>query len=209
MPENTIRRDLRAQAARGVSTSGELRKAPNSLETEQALLGAIFVDNEAHDRVSGFLEPQHFFDPLHAEIYRTAGQLIAAGTQANPFTLKSFFENAEPIDAQTSVWTYLGKLAANATTIVNARDYGQAIYDLHIRRQMIVIGEDMVNAAFETPVDFPPAKQIDEVIARITALEEEGCKDAQRPKIVTAASFADTPARRATGTRRTTFRTDR
>ena len=91
------------------------------------------------------------------------------------------------------MWTYLGRLAANATTIVNARDYGQAIYDLHIRRQMIVIGEDMVNAAFETPVDFPPAKQIDEAIARITALEEEDSKDAQRPKMITAASFADKP----------------
>ena len=41
------------------------RQAPHNLEAEQALLGAILVNNEAMDRVSSFLEPHHFFDPLH------------------------------------------------------------------------------------------------------------------------------------------------
>ncbi len=44
---------------------------PHNLEAEQALLGAILVNNEAHDRVSGFLEPHHFYDPLHQQIYET------------------------------------------------------------------------------------------------------------------------------------------
>jgi replicative DNA helicase len=45
------------------------RAAPHNLEAEQALLGAMLVNNEAHDRVSGFLQPIHFYDPLHAQIY--------------------------------------------------------------------------------------------------------------------------------------------
>ena len=47
------------------------RAAPHNIEAEQALLGAILVNNEAHDRVSGFLEPHHFYDPLHQQIYET------------------------------------------------------------------------------------------------------------------------------------------
>ena len=96
------------------------RGAPHNLEAEQALLGAILVNNEAHDRVSGFLEPHHFFDPLHQQIYETAAKLIASGKQATPITLKTFFENAEPIDADMTVPQYLGRLAANAATIINA-----------------------------------------------------------------------------------------
>ena len=109
------------------------RTAPHNLEAEQALLGAILVNNEAHDRVSGFLEPHHFYDPLHQQIYETAAKLIAAGKQATAITLKTFFENAEPIDATLTVPQYLGRLAANAATIINARDYGRTIYDLAIR----------------------------------------------------------------------------
>ena len=72
---------------------------PHNLEAEQALLGAILVNNEAHDRVSGFLEPHHFYDPLHQQIYETPSKLIASGKQATPITLRTFFETAEPIDA--------------------------------------------------------------------------------------------------------------
>jgi replicative DNA helicase len=150
------------------------RAAPHNLEAEQALLGAILVNNEAHDRVSGFLEPRHFFDPLHAQIYETAAKLIAAGKQATPITLKTFFESAEPIGSGLSVPAYLGQLAANATTIINVRDYGRTIYDLATRRQLIVIGEDMVNAAYDSPVDFPPKEQIEEAETRLFSLAETG-----------------------------------
>ena len=150
------------------------REAPHNLEAEQALLGAILVNNEAHDRVSGFLEPHHFFDPLHQRIYETAAKLIGEGKQATPITLKTFFENAEPIGSGLSVPAYLGQLAVNATTIINVRDYGRATYDLSIRRQLINVGEDMVNAAYDSPVDFPPKEQIEEVEGRLYALAERG-----------------------------------
>jgi replicative DNA helicase len=54
--------------------------APQHLEAEQALLGAILVNNDAYERVSGFLEGQHFFDPMHQRLYEVAGKLIAEGT---------------------------------------------------------------------------------------------------------------------------------
>ena len=41
------------------------RSAPHNIEAEQALLGAILVNNEAFYRVSDFLEPVHFFEPIH------------------------------------------------------------------------------------------------------------------------------------------------
>jgi hypothetical protein len=111
------------------------RAAPHNLEAEQALLGAILINNEAHDRVSGFLEPYQFFDPLHQLIYETAAKLIAAGKQVTPITLKTFFESAEPIGSGLSAPAYLGQLATNATTIINVRDYGQTIRDLCSRRK--------------------------------------------------------------------------
>jgi replicative DNA helicase len=153
-------------------TEAPFRSAPHNLEAEQALLGAILVNNEAHDRVSSFLEPHHFFDPLHKQIYETVSKLIASGKQAKPITLMPFFQTAEPISADLTVPQYLGRLAANAATIINARDYGRTIHDLATRRGLIVIGEDVVNAAYDSPVDFPPKEQIEEAEARLYALVE-------------------------------------
>ena len=150
------------------------RQAPHNIEAEQALLGAVLVNNEALDRVSSFLEVGHFYDPLHGQIFETLSKLIQQGKQATPVTLKTFFENAEPIDAQMTVPQYLGRLAASATTIINAEEYGRTIYDLAIRRHLIVLGEDLVNVAFDSPVDFPPEKQIEDAEGRLYELAEQG-----------------------------------
>ena len=61
-----------------------------------------------------------------------------------------------------------------STTIINAADYGRAIYDLAIRRDLIGIGEDMVNVAFDAPVDFAPREQIEDAERRLYELAEIG-----------------------------------
>ncbi len=178
MTESALRRLAQSPAA-GLASDEEtaavpFRQAPHNIEAEAALLGAILVNNEAHDRVSGFLKAEHFFDPLHAQIYETAARLIGAGKQATPITLKTYFEHHEPINPGLTVPMYLGKLVVEATTIINAKDYGQTVYDLAIRRQLITIGEDMVNQAYDTPVDFPPENQISEAEGRLFSLAETG-----------------------------------
>lgn len=149
------------------------RESPHNLEAEQALLGAILVNNEALDRVSTFLKPGHFFDPLHGRIFESASKLIMGGKRATPITLKTFFQNDEPV-ADLPVPQYLGRLAANATTIINAEDYGRTVYDLAIRRQLIDIGEGMVHTAFDSPIDAAPSDQIEDAEQQLYELAETG-----------------------------------
>ncbi len=52
------------------SAEPRFRLAPHNIEAEQALLGAILVNNDAFDRVSDFLRPEHFSEELHRRIYR-------------------------------------------------------------------------------------------------------------------------------------------
>jgi replicative DNA helicase len=174
MPEPAILPTDQLRAAAYARDPQTFRQVPHNIEAEQALLGAILINNEALDRVSDFLQPIHFYDPLHAEIYETATKLIQSGKQATPVTLKTYFENAEPIAPNLTVPQYLGRLAANATTIINAHDYGQTIYDLAVRRNLIVIGEDLVNTAYDSPIDHPPEEQIQEAESRLYALAEKG-----------------------------------
>src|ERR1044071_9797570 len=116
--------------------AAQYRSAPHNIEAEQALLGAILVNNEALYRVSDFLEPVHFFEPVHQQIYEIARSLIRTGKLASPVTLKTFLP-ADVDIAGLTVPQYLARLAAEATTIINAADYGHTIYDLFIRRSLI------------------------------------------------------------------------
>src|ERR1700757_2257340 len=137
-------------ARKQVAPEPTFRTAPHNIEAEQALLGAILVNNEAFYRVSDFLEPKHFFEPIHQRIYELAGGLIRVSKTATPVTLKTFL----PADfdvAGLSLNQYLARLAAEATTIINAEDYGRTVYDLAVRRALIAIGEGMVHTAYDAP----------------------------------------------------------
>src|SRR5690606_25896992 len=104
------------------------REAPNNIEAEQALLGAILVNNDAFYRVSDFLKPNHFYEPLHRRIFEVSAELIRMGKMANPVTIKTFLPAGEKVGEMT-VAHYLARLAAEAVTVINAADYGRAIYD--------------------------------------------------------------------------------
>src|SRR5688572_14821611 len=152
------------------------RQSPHNIEVEQALLGAILINNEAFYRVSDFLEPQHFFDPLHRQIYEKSAQLIRLGKIADPRTIKSFLNENERL-GEITVAEYLSRLAYEATTVINAEDYGRTIYDLAIRRNLITIGEDMVNVAYDAPIDLAPRDQIEDAERRLYELAETGRYD--------------------------------
>jgi replicative DNA helicase len=170
--ESTARR----QAADLVPSAPPYRTAPHNIELEQALLGAILVNNEAFYRVSDFLEPRHFFEPVHQKLYEIAASLVRVGKTATPITLKTFLPSDLDIAGLTAS-QYLARLAAEATTVINASDYGRTIYDLAIRRSLIVIGEDVVNAAYDAPVDERPQDQIEQAERNLYELAETGRYD--------------------------------
>jgi len=149
------------------------RVAPHNIEAEQALLGAILVNNEAFYRVSDFLEPKHFFEPIHQRIYELTAGLVRAGKLATPVTLKTFLPADFDI-AGLTVNQYLARLAAEATTIINAEDYGRTVYNLSIRRDLITIGEDIVNLAYDAPVDATPEAHIEDAERKLYELAETG-----------------------------------
>lgn len=151
------------------------RTAPSNIEIEQALLGAILINNDAFDRVSDFLKPEHFSEELHRRIYDIASQLIRAGKLATPATLKTYLGE---LDLGTmTVSQYLARLAAEAATIINAEDFGRTVYDLAIRRDLILIGEDIVNAAYDAPVAASPREQIEEAERKLYSIAELGRYD--------------------------------
>ena len=152
------------------------RTPPHNSETEQALLGAILVNNEAMHRIAGFLRPEHFFEAVHGRIFAAATKLIERGQIADPNTLKNFFEYD---GALTDIGgaQYLARLAASAVTVINATDYGRTIHDLHVRRELIRLGEDVVNTAYDCQADVLAADLVEENEQNLFKLAEEGQYD--------------------------------
>jgi len=152
----------------------EMRQPPFNLELEQALLGALLINNATFERIAGIIDGHHFFDGLHTQIFDVIADLVGKGRAATPLTLRTYFEDAADVSSGLSVPQYLGTLAGKATTIINAVDYARAIVDLSTRRALIVIGEDVVNSAYDVSATVAPQSLIEDAEARLFEIAEKG-----------------------------------
>lgn len=155
-----------------VRPAQEYRTAPHNEEAEQALLGAILVNNKAFEKVGEFLQAEHFYDPLHQRIFGAIAKMVERGQIANPVTLKAYFENDTDLAGEGA--GYLAELAASVVTVINAGDYGKTIHDLFLRRQLIEIGSDMVNEAYRHDLDVTALDQIGEAEKQLFDLASTG-----------------------------------
>ena len=152
---------------------GGARQMPNNLPAEQNLLGALLLDNDVMERIDDRLRAEHFYDPLHGRIFSTMMRLIDRGQLANPVTLKTFFSATE--EGQTSeIEDYLGELADGVISIAQSADYALTIYETHLRRELIRIGDDVISDASHPDVDLPATTQIETAEAKLFQLAETG-----------------------------------
>ena len=119
---------------------------PINIEAEQALLGALLWNNDAYDRVSNVLKPEHFGENIHARIYDVISKLVSAGKLANPITLKNYFEYDQSLE-EIGGLSYLTSLVAKAVTVVNAPGYAEQITELAVRRCLVNLGKDIIDHA--------------------------------------------------------------
>jgi replicative DNA helicase len=142
---------------------------PHSIEAEQCLIGAIFINNDAFAAIKDRVAAEDFFEPINREIFNICGGLIRAGKLANPITVKTFFP-PDLMILNLTILEYLARLAREATTVINAPDYAKVIRDLAIRRDIILAAEDCAIAAKTVAVDAPAEAIAEDTIKRISGI---------------------------------------
>lgn len=168
-----------AEEGHGAAMTGEgpeYRTPPHNLQAEQELLGAILVNNDAAARVEDFLRPEHFIEGVHQKIYAAAMRLIDKGELATPVTLRAYLERDESF-ADIGGDRYLAELAAAATTVINAEEYGRIIYDAAMRRELISLGTEIVNRGYDAPPEEDHSQQIEQAEGALFKLAETGARE--------------------------------
>lgn len=156
--------------------SESIRTPPYNPDAEQTALGQLLFDNRGYRRVSKFLQPEHFGSALHGRIFAAIGKLIERGQIANPLTVKVLLGEDEALDAfaLTESSTYLVRLVEACGASRNyIEDCGRIILDLHLRRCLIDLGEEIVNYAFRQDFDDLASKQIERAQQRLIDLARQ------------------------------------
>ena len=125
------------------------------------------------EKIDDRLRAEHFYDPLHGRIFATMMRMIDRGQLANPVTLKSFFSSTDD-GPDGAIEDYLGELADGVISLAQSADYAVTIYEAHLRRELIRIGDDVIEDASHPNVDLPATTQIETAEAKLFQLAETG-----------------------------------
>lgn len=113
-----------------------------SIEAEQALLGAVLLDNRAYHRCGDIVTKEVFFDPVHGRIWEICAGRIQAGELASPVILASMMAAEQGLNELGGA-KYLVRIAgatpANATV---ALDYARHLHELWQRRTVLAALEE-------------------------------------------------------------------
>ncbi len=154
------------------AADGLYRMLPQNLEAEQGLLGSLLIDNRSLERID-FLRAEHFYAPAHQRIFKAIQILNERGQTASPVTLKAYFEKDQDLE-QVGGAIYLADLAGSVISVVNIHDYASTLYDLHLRRELITYGNDVVNEAYSHDIDRNAQDTIVDAESKLYTLAETG-----------------------------------
>lgn len=149
------------------------RNMPQNTEAEQVLLGALLVNNTNLEKVTEFLKPHHFYLDIHARIFEAITKLTDRGQDASPVTLKQYFDNDEALQ-NLGGGQYLDDLADNIISVVDVEEFGRQVHELHLRRSLIVLGEDIVNDAYKPDLDRSALDQVSGAEQHLFELATQG-----------------------------------
>lgn len=138
----------------------------DNIEAEQAVLGTVLLHNSAYDAVARILEPEHFAEPLHQQIFRVIRDLINKGNGANPVTVMSYLPADERVAEDLTVKGYIARLVGSLSfPPAMARDMAAAVYEMWLRRVALTECTEFMRRAENLAPD-------EDILERIGELEE-------------------------------------
>ncbi|MCX7543860.1 replicative DNA helicase [Marinicella gelatinilytica] len=126
-----------------------LKTPPHSLEAEQAVLAGLMLVQSAWDKVSGLLSEEDFYFAKHKSIYQGVSFLNSQNEACDVVTLSEWLQSHD-LEDKTGGLDYLTEIANNYPVASNIAAYAKIVRDRSVLRQMIEIGNQLAESAFNT-----------------------------------------------------------
>ena len=124
----------------------DVRRPPQSIPSEQAILGGLMVDNTALDSVVDVIGPDDFIRRDHRLIYEHITMMVQRGQPADVVTVLESLRNAG-VENEVGGFAYLSELVSNTPSAANIRRYAEIVHDKAVLRQLITVGDRIVTNA--------------------------------------------------------------
>ena len=132
------------------------------------------------ESISEILLPIHFATPINGKIFEAISKVIQQGLVADPITLRAYFEKKDDLQS-VGGGNYLIELVNSVVSIAGVENYARIIQELYIRRQLMLLGENMAQEAANFNIDKTVDDQIEQAEARLYEFSMANTKGTVQP----------------------------
>ncbi|MDQ5955293.1 MAG: replicative helicase [Patescibacteria group bacterium] len=126
----------------------KLRIPPQTLETEQALLGALMIRPEGMFEVSDIISQDAFYSEKHRIIYRAMVALYGKGEPIDIESVRARLSDQGELEHIGGV-SYLALLASEVPAASNAQHYANQVQKKYMLRALIDAGEYVAELGYD------------------------------------------------------------
>jgi replicative DNA helicase len=150
---------------------------PNSIDSEQSVLGGLLLHNDAWDRVADILSTTDFYNAKHRIIYDAIIRLLEHDKPADILTVK---EQVIKTQDEESIggFAYLAQIADNTPSVSNIEAYAKHVRELSVYRQLITVGREIADTAYQ-PKDIEVNELLDLSEKKIFEIAEQVSRNKQ------------------------------
>jgi len=125
---------------------------PQAIELEQAVLGALMIDNESLSDAIDSLKTEYFYAPKHQKIFEAITNLF---NNTKPVDILTVSEELKRLDSLKDIGglVYISELTNNVASASNTEFHARIIAEKFIKRSLINISRKISNDAFDDAVD--------------------------------------------------------
>lgn len=163
---------MNTAADRGASYLDRVALPPQSIESEQAVLGGLLMAPHALDKIE-FLEARHFYLERHQLVYAVIRAMVEAGKQVDVLLVADALQARGELD-RAGGQPYLGNLAVNTGSAANIHRYAEIVLDKAMLRSLIAMAGDLTaNAVVPGAIAAELAERAEAQLADIREGREE------------------------------------
>jgi replicative DNA helicase len=128
------------------------RVAPNSIEAEQSVVGAMLMNKDAIEIASEIVNPEDFYSKQLGVIFETMVELNKSGSAVDPVTLQNRLREKN-VSPQISSTEYMAQLVDAVPTSANVKYYAQIVAEKSTLRKLIHVSEETINTCYTDAED--------------------------------------------------------
>ena len=145
--ETAIELDGRAQ---------QLRLPPHSIESEQAVVGGLLLDNSAWERIGDAVTAEDFYRREHRVLFAAISRLAERDDPFDVITVTESLRDTGQL-AEAGGSDYLAQLAIDTASAANIEAYARLVREHAIRRELLAAANAIAASVYATPRQAPPA----------------------------------------------------